>query len=298
MEVCFDNSGRLARTRYLFEYRGVRFKLIQDNPRRYADHLLTIVPSSNSPEAGHAFLAACEFVSALAWANRARVAVWEAGGMSWPDAVPVERARPHFFQFPHIAFGGHSVGYDTARIPRVQTETQRIALGLFREASASNNHYLAFLFYWQVLEVDGGNPVGYVTKTLRRHRSRLALSSDFSNLPLGRRPLGNYLLDDCRNAIAHIRRQPGRKTLDVDVREERGRLARSTGVIRVFAEDYIRYRLGLNSSLHLVRSRRGGFPVYLDEETIASGQFKRAYPPPRLNPTLWGEAPAKRRSQG
>jgi hypothetical protein len=37
MEIGFDNSCRLARKRYMFQYRGVAFKLVQDNPRRWAE---------------------------------------------------------------------------------------------------------------------------------------------------------------------------------------------------------------------------------------------------------------------
>jgi len=51
---------------------------------------------------------------------------------------------------------GHSVGYDINRIPEIETEEQRDALVLFREASSSNNDYLAFLFFWQVIEIGKG----------------------------------------------------------------------------------------------------------------------------------------------
>jgi hypothetical protein len=85
MEICFDNSCRLARKRYVFQYRGVTFKLMQDNPRRWADHLLTIVPDHTSPEAEKAFAAACEFISAVGWEHQAGVAVWETGGRGWRD---------------------------------------------------------------------------------------------------------------------------------------------------------------------------------------------------------------------
>lgn len=287
MEMCFDNSSRLVRKRYLFEYRGVRFKLVQDNPRRRADHLLTIVPSVDSPDRETAFRIGCEFVSALAWHNRARAAIWEAGLMSWPDNMSVWRARPIFFDFPSITSGGYSIGYDIARIPHIQTEDQRIALGLFRAAGASNSHFLAFLFYWQVLEVGGGDPIGCIDRTLRKHRSRL-LPFDLEGLPLGTRSLGHYLYEDCRNAVAHLKRKLGLKRLDLDKVEERGRFARSTGVIRIFAEDYIRFRLGLKEVVHLVKPRRGGFPRFLSESQIASGHFRRAYPSPRLKPKLWG----------
>lgn len=149
MEMCFDNSCRLARKQYLFEYRGVRFKLVQDNPRKYADHLLAIVPDANSPQHERAFSAGCEFMSALGWQNRARVAVWEAGGSGIPDGFDLSDADPRFFTFPRVPFGGNIIGCDLARLPHIQTDEQRIALALFREANSSNSYYLSFLFYWR-----------------------------------------------------------------------------------------------------------------------------------------------------
>src|SRR5262245_1590233 len=105
MEISFDNSCRLARKTYTFEYSGVIFKLIQDNPRKWADHLLPIVPAHNSPEADHAFAAACESVSALGWEHAATVAVWESGGGGWNDGQPLHQAKPRMFTFPRTAFG-------------------------------------------------------------------------------------------------------------------------------------------------------------------------------------------------
>lgn len=139
-----------------------------------------------------------------------------------------------------------------------------------------------------VLEVGGGDPISFINGALRRDRARLhLLASELDALSLGARPLGNYLLDDCRHAIAHIKRRPGRKRLDLDVQGERMRLSMSTRVVAAFAEHYIRERLRLTETLHLVRPTRGGFPVYANDETLARGGFRRAYPAPNLR-TVFG----------
>src|SRR5215472_2969072 len=104
MEISFDNSCRLARRSYIFEYGGVSFKLVQDNPRKHADHLLTVVPSATSPEAEQAFEAACQFISAFGWEHQASVAVWESGGGGWPDDRPLRLAKPGIFTFPRVPF--------------------------------------------------------------------------------------------------------------------------------------------------------------------------------------------------
>lgn len=284
MEISFDNACRLARKTYTFQYNGVTFKLIQDNPRKWADHLLTIVPASNSSEADRAFAAACEFVSALGWEHRANVAVWESGGRGWRDGQPLRQGRPTIFTFPRIVFDGNIVNCDLHRLPKIENDEQRKALALYREAGAANTVYLKFFFYWQVMDIGrGANPVGFVNRAWKKDRQRLLLrQEEIDALPLQGRSLGNYLLDDCRDAIAHIRRKPGRVALDLDVREERSRLARSTWIVKEFAAHYIRARLGLTEHVYLVRPRSGGVARFVDLHTLHVGRFKRAYPEPDL----------------
>jgi hypothetical protein len=293
MDISFDNSCRLARKTYLFEYQGVRFKLVQDEPRKWADHLMTIVPSVDGPESDRAFTAGSEFVSALGWELRSSVAVWESGGRGWPDPLPLSQVKPSIFTFPRVPFRGNVIGYDLRRLPNVRTNEQRIALALFREATASNSIYLSFLFYWQILEVGGGNPIRFVNRTLRRQPAGFHIDPRvIAQLPTGSRSLGVYLSDDCRHAIAHIRRTPGKRALGLDRREERLHLAISAGVIKTFAEHYIREKLQLKDSLHLVRLAPRGFPTFVDTATLHSHVW-RAYAAPRLD-RIFGKSRGKR----
>jgi hypothetical protein len=109
------------------------------------------------------------------------------------------------------------------RIPKIWTPEQRTALALFREANASNNDYLSFIFYWQVLEVGRGSSAEvFIDKTYTRQPNSLSLiQSDIALLQLGRRRLGDYLRNDCRDAIAHIRRKTGKTSIDIDEPEDR-----------------------------------------------------------------------------
>jgi hypothetical protein len=161
-----------------------------------------------------------------------------------------------------------------------------VALGLFREANASNNDYLSFLFFWQVLEVGGGEPVTWVNEVYQKRLPDLVnLSLDLetiARLPLGARTLGDYFEDDCRHAIAHIRRYPGKKTLDVDMPSERIRLARSVDLIRELAEHYIREELGLKSYLHLAYRKKSEIPEFVPPDAIWNGYHFVIPPPVRL----------------
>ena len=280
MDIAFDNNRRLNRKKYLFEYQGCRFKLVQDNPRKWSDHLLTIIPQGDRVREAAAYAKAAEFASCLNWQNGPCVAVHYAGGRGWRDESSLAEAEPSIRTFPRIPNVGIVRGFDLVRIPLVHNQAQRAALALFREANAANNELLSFLFYWQILELDGRDPVGFINKTLRRSRSRFHLSEeDLANLPLAGRSLGNYLLDDCRHAIAHIRRRPGKRQIDVDQWEERVRLVRSTRVIREFARFYISATLDLSDKLYLVRRTARDFPIFADLRTPENGGLSIAYPP-------------------
>lgn len=212
-----------------------------------------------------AFRAAAEFMSAFAWENNSRIALWETGYRSWPSPQSLTQARPCMFSFPKIAFGGAITGYDISRLPHIETEVQRTALALFREARASNNDYLRFLFHWQVLQVRSpSEAVNFVDMSFRHSRDKLRIhEDDLSELPLEGRTLGKYLQDDCRHAIAHLNRTQGRKKLDIDDPADRRRLTHSMRVVEAFAEYFIKEQLQLDKVLFLRRLKRGMIPVYL-----------------------------------
>jgi hypothetical protein len=255
---------------------------------------MTIVPSADGPESDRAFTAGSEFISALGWELHSSVAVWESGGRGLSDAFPLSQLKPSIFTFPRAPFRGNVIGCNLRRLPHVKTKEQRIALALYREANASNSIYLSFLFYWQILEVGGGKPIQFVTRTLRRQPAGFYIDPQVvAQLPTGSRSLGVYLSDDCRHAIAHIRRRPGERALELDRREERRHLAISAGVIKAFAEHYIREELQLKDSLHLVRLTPRGFPTFVSRATL-HGHVWRAYAEPRFD-RVFGKSRGKRK---
>jgi hypothetical protein len=275
MHIAFDNPFRLKRNVHYFEYGGVRFKLIQNNPRKWSDVLITIVDSAHSPAAQRAYSAAGEFASALSWELGVGTAIRGVGGPGIREGFPLRRARCVMRVFPEIPFQGMVVGFDIARIARITSQEQRIGLTLFREAKGANKVLLSLLLYWQVMEIRHGHAEGWIDRTVRRHPRVLAAVGDYvQRLPIGGKSLGHYLLDDCRHAIAHIRRKPGKRVLKFDDVDESGRLWNSARVAEELAHYYIETELGVTETLYLVRPRRGGFPVYLDQRTIEQGWYK------------------------
>lgn len=278
MQICFDNDHRFSRSYYLFEYKGVKFKLVQNNPRKWADSLLTILPNDSRNTLEVAFKVASEFLSALSWELKSRIMVGGVGGGGWKAQFPLSKANPSSFTFPRIPFDGLITGYNLYSIPNIETKYQRTALTLYREATASNNNYLSFIFYWQVLETSNTNAIEYVDKIYRKKRSELMLKDhNFSSLQLNGKTLGVYLQDDCRHAIAHIKRKRGKRELDLDNLGERTRISFSVIVVKAFAEHYIKNSIGLNNSLYLVRKSRNSFPVFADKNSIMRQGLSAAY---------------------
>ena len=288
MHIAFDNSSRLAKDIYYFEYKTVRYKLIQNRVRKWSDVLITIVGDRKSRISQEvAYSTAGEFLSALSWANRARIDFQNGGGPGIPDGYTLKKARCRSFTFPRIPFGGYNVGHYIDVIPKIETEPQKIALALFREAFSSNKHYLSFLFYWHILETGKTSAIGWIDKTNKLHvqgKANFYLERDYMRyLSLGDRSLGQYLYDDCRNAIAHVKRQSGKPSLKFDDLKEDTRIATSAKVLESFARYYISHELQLNKSLYLIRKNKRGFPFYADDEHIKKYGGVGAYPPVPLS---------------
>lgn len=281
MHIGFDNSRRLRRNIYYFEYRYVRFKLIQNNTIKWQDVLLTIIPEMNDDKRKtEVYLVASDFLSALAWENKSMVKLQCPGGRTIPDNFRLRNAKRFIRTFTQIPYCGRIVGFDICRIPWIQTEEQKSALTLYREASASNNDYLAFLFFWQILEIGKSDPIGWINKAWRKNRNKIRVTnSELKRLPKNGKDLGHYFYDDCRNAISHIHgRKKGKVRVKLDTPADNTRIAISTRVIKEFARFYIESALFLNKKMYLLRKRGKGFPVYVNEQNAGNFPGKIAYP--------------------
>lgn len=279
LHLSLTNHARLARSTYLMEYRGIQFKLIQEPGWKWADHLLTIVPDSSPQVQQQAFEIGQSLVNLLSWELRSPMQLSHAGGRSCPAGMRLSQVRPSIRAFPEIPFCGNFVNNSPSIIPAVDTEQQRLALGLFREARASNNDYLAFLFYWHVIETGKENGERVVDRILAANRLRSA-PADIARLSLGKRSLGEHLREDVRNAIAHINRYSGRKALELSNLSERNEMSAAARVAREIAQVYMETELGIGKrKLYLMRKGRGGFPMYVDLAKEANPwRWKDAYP--------------------
>ncbi len=264
LHIGFDNINRFKKKSYLFQYKGIDYKLIQNNPRKWSDVLITIVPFYNEAVKEKTFTNAGEFLAALSWGNHSPISVQYLGGMGVPVGFNLRNAKCRVFDFPQTPFHGHSLGSDLNIIPRIKTEDQRKALVLFREAFSSNRRLFSFLLYWQILEIGGNKPVEWINKLLAHPSGYDLPMSDIRQLQIGSKSLGEYLLDDCRHAIAHIKRFTGKTSLSFDLVSENLRLAISTTIVEQFARIHIRSNLNLQGHMGLYPQGRGRIPIFQD----------------------------------
>lgn len=267
MHIGFDNNCRLIKNIYYFEYKGIRYKLIQNNSKKWLNVLITIIPGFNNTKAiKEAFLTAAEFLSAFCYDKNARVSVSYLGGQGVPDNFKLRSAKCRVFSGRKTPSTGEILGYSLSEIPKIENEDQRNALILYREAMGSNSNYLSFLFYWQILEINNKNPDNWINKSFYKKNRTIRFSqNDLNQIKLNDKKLGEYFRDDCRNAIAHIiNRKPGKTKIILDTPEDNIRIAVSTRVIKEFAHTYIKEVLGLNKYLCLKKNYKDKFPVFTD----------------------------------
>lgn len=279
LHLALSNHARLDRPSYLMEYRGVQFKLVQERGWKWADHLLTIIPDISPQSRQYAFQVGQELINLLSWELRSPMQLSEAGARSCHQGTRLSKIRPSMRTFPEIPFRGNYVNNSPSIIPAADTEHQRLALGLFREACASNNDYLAFLFYWHVIET-GHEKGEEIVDRLSSNKKIELVHHDIAKLSLGGRSLGEHLKENVRNAIAHIRRWSGRQPLELSNLEQRNEMAIAARIVRSIAEEYIKHDLNVGKqNLFLMRKGRNGFPTYINPAIEKdSWAWKEAYP--------------------
>jgi hypothetical protein len=274
MHIAVDIPFRPKKRIAYFSYNGVRFKYIQNDGRNWSDVLVTLVASMHGPEVGYALAAAGELISALAWEFDVGMTVRHVGGPGKPASFRLRSARCQVRVFPELPFHGFVSGYSFSRIANIQTPEQRAALVLYREALSSNKPFLSLLFNWQILEVGRGDAVAFANRIGRKHPNDLGTAlDDAKQLPTGLNRLGDHLQDSFRDAIAHVRRSPGKTTLKFDEEAEAGRIYRGNRVIRRLARLYVERELQLTSVRYLVRRNGKAFPTYEDRPTIEAGWY-------------------------
>ena len=107
MHIGFDNNNIFWKNIFYFEYKGIKFKFIQDKRKKWSNVLITIIKGqNNSVEENIAYNIASEYLSALAWEHNSVMKVWHSGnyGAGIPEDIKLSKARRVFFNFQNLLF--------------------------------------------------------------------------------------------------------------------------------------------------------------------------------------------------
>lgn len=246
LQIGVSKQFRFARNCFLFEHAGHSFKYVQSSANRWADVVLCLVSNHGAEDEKAAYRAAASFLASVAWASGCRIAVHPIGGSSYPDGWSLQRAKPNIRAFAVIPAAGIGPRFDVVRLAQVTEDIQERALSMYREVGVSSSQLLSFLLMWQIIELRY-KPEGWTTKQYNKVL-KPSLEEHVGRLPLKGRQLGEYLLNDCRHAIAHLKRKPGEVTLGLDDLADRARLSASLYVLDAIVRHFIRNDLGVNKT--------------------------------------------------
>jgi hypothetical protein len=279
MHISFDNTRRLALDEYYFIYKSVTFRLIQDDPAKHPDVLLTIIPQGDKAVEEHAYGQASEFLSALSWRNESEILVRHGGGYTVPENYTIHQIRRTNYDLPRLQMAGKMVlpKPSITPIPCIRTPEQRTAMTLFRDGRSTNHVYLSFLLYWQIMEVGGTKASVWVDKAHRKHSRDLHIDDYLKRLNLGGRSLGEYLDKDCRDSLAHIRRKPGKVSFSPDNAQDNKRIAISTAVVRNLSRFYIEEHLKVRELMYAIKATDQSLPEFFPESEVRMHPGIHAY---------------------
>lgn len=202
--MAVDSSIRLTKKEYLFSYKGTEFKLVPN--LKYSDALLVSLKNDSEEKM---FEKASEFFSLVAFKYDAKIMIHPGGKLQ--TAVPL--CDVHVFSHQKREIVTQEFMEALYLVPYVDKPEQSEIVRIYRQATASNNVYLKFLFYWHTLVYpmsNDGAAVKWVNKILKAKIGdadiKLAKEALRGIKMKDGMSVGNFLKHEVRDAIGHIKR--------------------------------------------------------------------------------------------
>ncbi len=258
-----EMDAHLAKAEYIFEFDGRSFRLVRGTDAEL-DKLCTITDGS-SQENAQAYETAMKLCDYLNWEWQTGIRCMDGGGPSFRSDEPVLKvlANRPIQMFHARTLRGTTV--EPLFLPDVQNDVPRVALGLLNEALQATSPFFRFINYWKILGLPrlgkrhGDADERAIARVDRAPSERVPELGDLRNSLKQRgihATLGNYLYEECRNAIAHITRPPA---LSPSKLLHRDRILEAECVAEHLARFYIRTELGLGRyaiPMKILKSRK------------------------------------------
>lgn len=156
---------------------------------------------------------ALRFLSCLSWELNIGITSSFYGGCGWrKEYGGLQRVKKRICPFMAQSTRSHKCN-SVVRLPKIDDTYKAHALSLFREAKAANSLYYKFLCYWKILEMYSKREkqlsgkakpsIYWINKTVGENKWILT-RAHFEEKLLGKKSVGDYLCDECRNAVAHV----------------------------------------------------------------------------------------------
>lgn len=270
-----EANAKLDKAEYLFEFEGRRFRLVRGGDGKFHT-LYTVLGDQNNEEtkADETVLRLCDLWS---WEWRGGVCCVGGGGRGISsltiDLWKLPSRKP-------CSMGPRGSVVDPSHLPGFTTsnETLMWAISLLNEARCSRSPFFRFLNYWKILELQigsgcvKGKPEARAIKWIDQVPSHKVAIPDEVDAVLRREKvgLGKYLYGRCRNAVAHVTRQP---TLQSNKVSDRHQIEVVLNTIARLAEHYIWDNLRSTEgipSLRMIKTRKKRSPVTLERLAVGT----------------------------
>lgn len=277
--ICFDSPGIFRKNMY-FNYEGVDFKLIKGT-NGYQEVLCCIIDieRSSGPDfdrkVSKIWEIALRFLSCLGWELNIGIRSCFYGGRGWGKEYGRLSSvkRETCIRMPR-KWRSHRFNH-VLKLPKIDNKYKAHALSLFREAKAANSLYYKFLCNWKILEIYSKKekevsgktkkPIDWINKTIKENKWILR-DAHFEEKLLCKKLIGEYLYEECRNAVAHV--MPKYK-LKPDSGESLMRVHIANNVIELLVDIFMKKDLGIQFSredtgnyLFLKKKKGKAIPVF------------------------------------
>ncbi len=269
-----DISIGFTKDKYYFRYKGVNFKYVSHYKDGETDDLVCEIPRGKSQPEIYELMT--EFLSAFAFANRAKVLVYT--GILIQNNIKLVDSKNRFVHKRSVqTFERMDEFY---KISLLRTVDQIQLARLYREAFSSNNLYLSILFFWHCLVYPDSNEdravefinnfVANLPKELNYIKdslNRFSANRVFSDNTNSKVSIGEYIKNSIRHSIAHIVRTSGYGT-DLKL-DSWGQLTHLSDV-EFFMQVLARYRL--ENEYNMKASNDMNIFRYINESELQSNE--------------------------
>lgn len=272
IQVNFDSHWNLVKPYYIFKFRDREYKVLRGKGRKNnkeKDCILSLLGDEDKEYYG-VYRDIMIYCGCLSWEYQTPVMVSGGGGYGNSKKITIKQVRRVDITRRNMVVNTYSLSLGS--IPYVHTKDQEDAIGLYREALVSASPFYKFLCLWNILNIPARGTksvISWVNDALENKKHKIFLNNQISALEKKGADIGKYLDEECRDAIAHIRRDsPNRTHIDPNDGRDIVRISSSTYFLENLARLYIADELRLDNRQFLYKRKQRDIPEYLTEEKI------------------------------